>query len=140
MSIYRGEVPDLTTLKKLVCLQHSFYLLLRYGNPTTKELRGTKRLVSVNICSVESYSAGIFVSKVSPGIFVIKVKWMPYYFRRDKIVILGTIKVQLPFWEGKYQLLNSWNKIPLPAIFYHLNFQLPHPNRSNNVSSHKYLF
>ena len=36
--------------------------------------RGTKRLVSVNICSVEGNSAGIFVSKVhvSPGIFVIK--------------------------------------------------------------------
>ena len=36
--------------------------------------RGTKRLVSVNICSVEGNSADIFVSKVSPGIFVIKVK------------------------------------------------------------------
>ena len=42
-------------------------------------VRGTKRLVSVNICSVEGNSvegnsADIFVSKVSPGIFVIKVK------------------------------------------------------------------
>ena len=36
--------------------------------------RGTKRLVSENICSVEGNSAAIFVSKVSPGIFVIKVK------------------------------------------------------------------
>ena len=36
--------------------------------------RGNKRLVSVNICSVEGNSAGIFVSKVSPGIFVIKEK------------------------------------------------------------------
>ena len=36
--------------------------------------RGTKRLVSVNICSVEGNSADIFVSKVSPGIFAIKVK------------------------------------------------------------------
>ena len=36
--------------------------------------RGTKRLVSVNICSVEGNSADIFVSKVPPGIFVIKVK------------------------------------------------------------------
>ena len=36
--------------------------------------RGTKQLVSVNICSVEGNPAGIFVSKVSPGIFVIKLK------------------------------------------------------------------
>ena len=36
--------------------------------------RGTKRLVSVNICSAEGNSAGIFVSKVSPGIFVVKQK------------------------------------------------------------------
>ena len=36
--------------------------------------RGTKRLVSVNICSVERNSADIFVSKESPGMFVIKVK------------------------------------------------------------------
>ena len=37
-------------------------------------IRGTKRLVSVNICSVEGNSASIFVRKVSPGIFVIKEK------------------------------------------------------------------
>ena len=37
-------------------------------------IRGTKRLVSVNICSAEGNSAGIFVSKVSPGIFVVKEK------------------------------------------------------------------
>ena len=60
-----------------------------------------------------------------------------YYFRRDKTAILGAMKAQLPFSEGKYQLLNSWNKIPFPTIFYHLNFQLPHPNRSNNGSSQK---
>ena len=42
--------------------------------------RGTKRLVSVNICSVEGNSAGIFVSKVTPGIFVIKVKGIPIIF------------------------------------------------------------
>ena len=40
----------------------------------TGSFRGTKRLVSVNICSVEGNSAGILVSKVSPGIFLIKVK------------------------------------------------------------------
>ena len=39
-----------------------------------KYLRGTKRLVSVNICSVEGNSADIFVNKVSPGILVIKRK------------------------------------------------------------------
>ena len=36
--------------------------------------RGTKRLVSVNICSVEGNSADIFVSKVSPGTLVVKRK------------------------------------------------------------------
>ena len=36
--------------------------------------RGTKRLISVNICSAEGNSAGIFVSKVSPGISVAKEK------------------------------------------------------------------
>ena len=36
--------------------------------------RGTKRLVSVDICSAEGYSAGIFVGKVSPGIFEIRAK------------------------------------------------------------------
>ena len=63
-----------------------------------------------------------------------------YYFRKDNTAALGAIKAQLPFSEGKYQLLNSLNKIPFPTIFYHLNFQLPHPSRSNNVSSHKYLY
>ena len=48
-------------------------------------VRGTKRLVSVNICSVEGNSADIFVSKVSPGIFVIKVKWMPIIFGGKKL-------------------------------------------------------
>ena len=37
-------------------------------------LRGTKRLVSVQFCSVEGNSADIFVSKVSPGILVVKRK------------------------------------------------------------------
>ena len=37
-------------------------------------IKGTKRLVSVNICSVEGYSVGIFVSKMSPAILVIKVQ------------------------------------------------------------------
>ena len=39
-----------------------------------KSSRGTKRLVSVYICLVEGNSAGIFVSRVSPEIFVIKEK------------------------------------------------------------------
>ena len=42
--------------------------------PTYSFVRGTKRLVSVTICSVEGNSAGIFDSKVSPGIFVVKEK------------------------------------------------------------------
>ena len=65
---------------------------------------------------------------------------MHNYFRRDKTDVLGAIQAQLQFSEGKYQLLNSWNEHPFPTIFYHLNFQLPHPNRSNNVSSEKYPF
>ena len=39
-----------------------------------ERIGGTKRLVSVNICSVEVNSAGIFFSTVLRGIFVIKVK------------------------------------------------------------------
>ena len=66
---------------------------------------------------------------------------MPIIFGGIKLPFLGTIKAQLPFSEDKYQLLNSWNEIPFPTNFYHLNdFQLPHPNRSNNVSLHKYPF
>ena len=38
-----------------------------------------------------------------------------HHFRRDKTVVLGAIKVQLPFSEGKYQPINSWNKIPFPT-------------------------
>ena len=55
---------------------------------TDYKIRGTKRLVSVNICSAEGNSAGIFVNKVSPGIFVAKEKWTPIIFGR----------VKLPFW------------------------------------------
>ena len=65
---------------------------------------------------------------------------MPIIFGGKKTADLGAIRAQLPFSEGKYQLLNSWNTVPFPTIFYHLNFQLPHPNGSNNVSSHKYPF
>ena len=102
-------------------------------------IRGTKRLVSENICSEEGNSAAI--SK--KWNFRIKGKVNGYYFRRVKTAILGAIKAQLAFSEGKYQLLNSWNTISFPTIFYHLNFQLPHPNRSNSVShvsSHKCPF
>ena len=63
-----------------------------------------------------------------------------YYFREDETAVLGAIEAQLPFSEGKYQHLISWNKILFPTIFYHLNFQLPHPNRSVGVSSHKCPF
>ena len=56
-----------------------------------------------------------------------------YYFLKDKTAVLGAIKAQLPFSEGKYQLLNSGNRIPTTAIFYHLNFQLPHPNRTDSA-------
>ena len=59
---------------------------------------------------------------------------MPIIFGGKKHADLGAIKGQLPFSEGKCQLLNSWNTIPFLTIFYHLNFQLPHPNRSNKIS------
>ena len=48
-----------------------------------------KRLVSVNICSVEGNSAGIFVSKLSPGIFLVKEKWMPIIFGSMKLPFCG---------------------------------------------------
>ena len=70
-------------------------------------LRGTKRLVSVNICSVESNSDAIAVSKVSPEIFVIIRKDECLLFSGDKTAVLGTIKAQLSFSEGKYQLLTA---------------------------------
>ena len=51
--------------------------------------RGKKTaIVSENICLMERNSADIFLSKLSPGIFVIKVKWIA--------IIFGGIK--LPFW------------------------------------------
>ena len=62
------------------------------------------------------------------------------HFRRDKIAVSVEIKAQLLLSEGKYQLLNSWNKIPFPTIFYFMNFQLSLPNRSNSVSSQRYPF
>ena len=68
------------------------------GCPLT---RGTKRLVSVNICSVEGNSAGIFLHFRSEG------KMNACYFWEDETTVLGAIKAQLPFSEGKYQLLNS---------------------------------
>ena len=66
---------------------------------------------------MEGNSAGIFVSKVAPGIFVINMnqEWMnAYYFREDKTAVLGAIKAQLPFSEGRYRLLNfvKWNSVP----------------------------
>ena len=44
---------------------------------------------------------------------------MPVTFGGKITAVLGAIKAQLPFSEGKYQLLNSF-----PTIFYHFNFQL----------------
>ena len=61
-----------------------------------------------------------------------------YYLRKDKTAVLGAIKAQLPFSEGKYQLLISWNEILFPTIFYRLNFHLPHLNRSYGVSLQTY--
>ena len=70
------------------------YFLHRIILKTIKELnQGHKTgLVSVNICSVEGNSAGIFVSKVSPGIFVIKERWKPIIFGRQER------RIKLSFW------------------------------------------
>ena len=65
---------------------------------------GTKRLVAVNICSLEGNSAGIFDSKVSPGIQPVhnKGKMNTYYFLRDKTSVLGALKAQLTFSNYKF--------------------------------------
>ena len=44
-----------------------------------------------------------------------------YYFRRDKTVVLGAIKVQLLFSEAKFQLLKSSNKT-IPYKFLSFEF------------------
>ena len=105
------------------CQHLSFSQVTSYKLTRHQNFRGTKGLVSVNICSVEGNSAGILVRKVSAGFFCKKLgKMNAYYFRRDKTAVLGAVKAQLPFSEGKYQLLNPWTTIPFPTIFYHLNF------------------
>ena len=53
---------------------HLIYEIIYAFDSAHGRFRGTKRLVSVNICSAEGNSAAIFVSKVSPGIFVAKEK------------------------------------------------------------------
>ena len=64
---------------------------------------------------------------------------MPVAFGGKKTAVLGAIKAQLPFSEGKSAAkFVEYNSVPYNL--YHLNFQLRHPNRSNNVSSHKYPF
>ena len=55
-------------------IRYKFELLIHCRITTQDCIRGTKRLVSANICSVEGNSADIFVSKVPAGIFVMKVK------------------------------------------------------------------
>ena len=71
------------------------------------DIRSTKRLVSVNTCSVEGNSGGDFPKHSAPWNFRNKEKMNAYYFWEDKTTVLGAIKGQLPFSDGKYQLLNS---------------------------------
>ena len=52
--------------------------------------RGTR--LNMGLRWVEGNSAGIFVSKVSPEIIVIKVELNVYYFRWDKTAVLGAIQ------------------------------------------------
>ena len=50
---------------------------------------------------------------------MIKVKGMRINFGGKKNCRqLGAIKAQQPVSEGKNQLLNSWNKIMSPTVFY----------------------
>ena len=58
-----------------------------------------------------------------------------YYFRRDKTAALQVaIKAKLPFSEGKYQLLSSWNEIPFPTSLLSYEFSSTrHSNRSNST-------
>ena len=70
-SLYSSVVEHLTRIQKVVRSIPSGTQMFFFVVPC---YRGTKRLVSVNICSVESNSAGIFDSKVSPRIFVVKEK------------------------------------------------------------------
>ena len=83
--------------------QSSLFWTSRFQN----KYRGTKQLVSVNTCSVEGNSAYIFASKVFAWNSRSKKKINAYYFREDETAVLGAIKAQLPFSEGKYQLPNS---------------------------------
>ena len=64
-------MEDVTNKKKIYKERDALGQVI---SPMRVIIRGTKRLVSVNICSVEGNSAGIFVSKVPPGIFATKVK------------------------------------------------------------------
>ena len=62
-------IPNITfKLATVVPRKHKLVLKATIIN------KGPKRLVSVNIYLVEGNSAAIFVSKVSPGILVIKEK------------------------------------------------------------------
>ena len=71
-------------------------------------VRGTKRLVSVNICSEEVIQLTFWLLSVTWN-FRNKGKVSASHFREEKTDGFGAIKAQLPFSEGKYQLLNSWN-------------------------------
>ena len=65
--------------------------------------------------------------------FLNKVNMNAYYFQRDKTAVLGTIKAQLPFSEGRYQLLlirgiTNYNYNMYNCLSF--EFIATHPNRS----------
>ena len=63
-------------LRQLLCNYMYVFLSLIINTVNTEENNnhGHQMAVSVSICSAEGNLAGIFVSKVSPGILVIKEK------------------------------------------------------------------
>ena len=81
--------------KKQTKIRHRMVMLRRLQLLT--KIRGTKRLVSVNICLVEGNSAGIFVSKVYTWNFRNENKMNAYYFRRDKTAVWVRLKPSYHF-------------------------------------------
>ena len=84
-----------------VCLSGSYELKISSVSecflPTANQYSGLYQVLS----HLQPFSESVTWSLRNKG------KMNAYYFRRDKTAVSGAIKAQLPFSEGKYQLLNS---------------------------------